>query len=262
MQGVSLLEGLEDVDVRLELVDLGSLQSVVEGAKRIRAAGKKIDVLINNAGLAFMEKRETVDGLEMNIGVNHFGPHLFTRLLAPLIVDGGRVVFVSSIGHDKPPGLRQVTIDWDNMNFTRPDSFDSYQGYGRSKLANVLDAKGFGNLLSDRRITTYSLHPGAVNTELARNLTDDSFISRAFRFTSPLHGLLMLTPLQGSLTTLKCAIDPALAKPELSGTYWSDMKETKPSALALDPSNVSRYWAMTEEVLESKLGKKVDMLIS
>lgn len=51
VQGVPLLEGLEDVDVNLELVDLGSLQSVIDFAKRFRASGAKIDCLINNAGI-------------------------------------------------------------------------------------------------------------------------------------------------------------------------------------------------------------------
>lgn len=42
MQGVSLLEGLEDVDITLELLDLGSLQSVVEFAKRFKASNTKV----------------------------------------------------------------------------------------------------------------------------------------------------------------------------------------------------------------------------
>lgn len=66
MQGTDLLEGLSDVDVQLELVDLGSLQSIIALAKRFRTSNMNIDVLINNAAImALPERKETVDGFEM-----------------------------------------------------------------------------------------------------------------------------------------------------------------------------------------------------
>lgn len=256
------MEGLEDVDVKLEILDLGSLQSVIDFAKRFKAAGTKVDVLINNAGvMAIPERKETVDGFEMQIGVNHFGGHLLTRLMEPMIVDGGRVIFLSSIGHRQPPGMPKTTLDWDNINFDKPDSYQTWQAYGRSKLANILDAKEFAKRLAGRGITTYAAHPGVANTELARNMTDDSFMSRTTRLLMPVAGLLMSSPLTGSLTTLKCAIDPSLGTPEMSGKYWGNLREEQPSELASDPANPPRYWAITEEMLEAKLGKKVDDLV-
>ncbi|CAN0461715.1 unnamed protein product, partial [Scytosiphon promiscuus] len=72
----------ESVDVEVQILDLGSLQSVVAFAERFKASGRKANVLINNAGImAIPERRETVDGFEMQIGVNHFGWHLLTRLM-------------------------------------------------------------------------------------------------------------------------------------------------------------------------------------
>ncbi|CAN0524436.1 unnamed protein product, partial [Ectocarpus sp. 8 AP-2014] len=256
-EGVDLLEGLSDVDVQVEVLDLGVLQSVVSFAQRLKSSGQKIDVLVNNAGImAIPTEERTVDGLEKQIGVNHFGTHLLTRLMEKQIIDGGRVVFLSSVAH------KHGGWDWDNVNYTKPNKkYVPMIAYGRSKLANVLDAKAFAGHLSDRRINTYALHPGVVNTDLFRNVTDGRLISRVFRLTKSLGTFslgtfVLASPLTGSLTTLRCAIDPALAGPEFSGKYWSHMKQVKPSALASDPANPPRLWEITEELLETKLGKK------
>eukprot|EP00752_Nemacystus_decipiens_P005368 g4869.t1 len=262
-EGVDLLEGLTDVDVQVEVLDLGSLQSVVAFAQRFKTAGAKVDVLVNNAGImAIPERRETVDGFEMQMGVNHFGGHLLTRLMEPMIVDGGRVVFLSSIGHDKPPGMPKTTLDWENINYEKPDTYNNWMAYGRSKLANVLDAKEFAKRLAERGINTYAVHPGLVNTELTRNMTDNSLVSRVNRWLAPVSKFLLVTPLTGALTQLRCAVDPELGAKELSGKYWANMKETQPSELASDPANPPRFWEVTESMLEAKLGKKVDDVLA
>lgn len=257
-----MLEGLTDVDVKLEILDLGSLQSVVSFAQRFKASGAKADVLINNAGvMAIPERRETADGLEMQIGVNHFGGHLLTRLMEPMIVDGGRVIFLSSLAHNHPPGYAKITLDFDNVNYDKPDTYDSWMAYGRSKLANILDAKEFSTRLAARGINTYAVHPGVVATELFRNMTDDSLMSRITRWAAPLSKYILATPITGALTTIRCAVDPELAGAEFSGKYWGNMQEKKPSELALDPANPPRLWEVTESLLEAKLGKKVDEIM-
>ncbi|CAM9259392.1 unnamed protein product [Ectocarpus sp. 13 AM-2016] len=261
-EGMDLLEGLADVDVQVEVLDLGSLQSVVSFAQRFKTSGAKVDVLINNAGImAIPERKETVDGFEMQIGVNHFGPHLLTRLMEPVLKDGGRVVFLSSLAHDQTPGLPKTTLDWDNINYEKPDTYSNSMSYARSKLGNVLDAKEFAKRLAPRKINTYAVHPGVVNTELTRNMTDNSLPSLIFRWTAPLTKFAMATPLTGALTSLRCALDQELAVPEVSGKYWANMKETQPSELAQDPANPPRFWEITESMLEAKLGKKVDEIL-
>ena len=262
-QGVDLLEGLTDVDVQVEILDLGSLQSVISFAQRFKTSGAKVDVLINNAGImGIPERRETVDGFEMHIGVNHFGPHLLTRLMEPALNDGGRVVFLSSDAHNDFPGFPKTTLDWDNVNYEKPDTYDTAIAYGRSKLGNVLDAKEFAKRLAARKINTYAVHPGVVNTDITRNVTGDDLTARAIRWMAPIYKHFTVTPLTGALTSLRCALDPELAAPEFSGKYWAKMKEAQPSALAQDPANPLRYWEVTESMLEAKLGKRVDELLA
>ncbi|CAM9152009.1 unnamed protein product [Hapterophycus canaliculatus] len=255
-EGVDLLEGLSEVDVQAEILDLGSLKSVVAFAQRFKASGATADVLINNAGIMGIATEErTVDGLESQIGVNHFGGHLLTRLMAPVIADEGRVIFLSSVLHEK------ATLDWENVNYEKPDTYVPMEAYGRSKLANVLDAKEFAKRLSNRRINTYALHPGVVNTDLFRNMSDGRVISYIFRTIKFFGYFVLASPLQGSLNTMRCAIDPALADPSCSGKYWANLKEAPPSALALDSANPPRLWKFTEDLLEEKLGKKIDDLL-
>lgn len=260
---MDLQEGLEDVDLQLHILDLGSVQSIISFARRFRASGSKADVLINNAGIfGVPQRRETVDGFELQIGVNHFGPHLLTRLMEPMVSDGGRVVFLSSLAHKKPPGMPQTTWDWDNINFEKPRSYDRLKAYCRSKLANILDSKEFAKRLAGRGITTYAVQPGLVKTEIHRSMTNNRLLALVTEAGYALTGWLCLkSPLEGALTTLRCAVDPTLGSLEFSGKYWGDMEEEKPSDLASDPANPPRLWSYTEDMLEAKLGKKVDELM-
>lgn len=261
-QGTDVVSGINDVDVKLEILDLASFQSIASFAQRFAKARSKVDVLINNAGvLGIPERQETVDGLEMQMGVNHFGTHLLTRLMEPLITDGGRVVFTSSDAHIQAPNQPPTTIDWDNINFEKPGSYNKWNAYGRSKLGNILDSKEFTKRLAGRGINVYAVDPGFVHTEILRNLTDGSFISRMARLFAPITKYLIPPALKGSLTTLRCAVDPALGSPEYTGKYWCDMREEPASELASDPAVPPRYWKITEDILEQKLGKKVDELL-
>ncbi|CAM9536607.1 unnamed protein product [Choristocarpus tenellus] len=262
-EGVPLHADLTDVDVSVEVLDLGSFNSIVDFCKRFKASGDRIDILMNNAGvMAIPDRRETVDGLEMTVGVNHFGPHLLTRLLEPTMRDGGRIVFLSSLGHNQPPGQAKIAMVWDDINAEKPGAYGQWMSYGQSKLMNILDAQEFSKRVSPRGITTYAVNPGLVNTDLMRHMTDNSLTSRVTRLLKPLHKYMFKTPLNGSSTALKCALDPALGTAELSGKYWSDNKETKPSALASDPANAPRLWKATEEIIEAKLNNKIDELLA
>ncbi len=148
-------------------LDLSSLESVRRCAEEILEKEKRIDVLINNAGVMMCPLSRTADGLEMQIGTNHFGHFLFTNLLLDRIRESApsRIVNVSSKAHENG------RIDLEDPNYERR-AYGRIEAYSQSKLANVLFTKELARRLEGSGVTCYSLHPGVIDTELARHVEE------------------------------------------------------------------------------------------
>ncbi|MFW6018800.1 MAG: oxidoreductase [Halapricum sp.] len=155
-----------DPDGRLDVreCDLGDLQSVREFAEGVREAYDSIDVLCNNAGVMALPRRETADGFEAQLGVNHLGHFALTGHLFGLLreSDGeARVVTQSSGMHERG------RIDFDDLQGER--NYDKWDAYGQSKLANVLFAYELQRRLDAAGIddiTSVAVHPGYADTNL------------------------------------------------------------------------------------------------
>ena len=215
-------------DVHFLALDLSSLDAVRASAKTFLALELPIDVLINNAGLA-ATKGLTTDGFEITFGVNHLGHFLFTQLLVDRVVDGGRIVNVASKAH-----YEAKSIDWDAQRQITT-GLTGLKEYSVSKLANVLFAKELAKRLSDRNITTYSLHPGVVASDVWRQVPWP-FQSLIKRF--------MLTVDDGAQTTLYCATSVEAGKE--TGLYYDESKAKKPSRLARDEALATELWKRSE----------------
>ncbi len=216
---------------RIELLplDLASLASVRDAAARFLDQGRPVDVLINNAGVAGI-RGETRDGYELAFGVNHLGHFLLTALLWPRLVQssGARVVHVSSRAHYD---ARKIRFD----RLLRPTrTFTGLPEYQVSKLCNVL----FSAELARRAgpsVHTYSLHPGVVASELWR------------RIPQPVRGWVtrrMITPEEGSATSLHCAASPHAA--DETGLYYHRCTPREPSPLAQDQELARVLWERSE----------------
>ena len=155
-------------EVILYQMDLSSQRSIRECAQQLSTTLEKIDILVNNAGVANCPLQRTEDGLEMQMGTNHFGHFLLTHLLMPLLrkaAPGARIVNVSSLGHIVGQ------IYWDDINFeTRP--YSPLNAYTQSKLANILFTKELARRMEGSGVTAYALHPGVINTEVGRHIKD------------------------------------------------------------------------------------------
>lgn len=68
------------------------------------------------------------------------------------------------MGHIKPLGIPEITLDWDNINYDKPGTYNNFMAYGRSKVANILDAKEFARHLASRSISTYAVFTRAWST--------------------------------------------------------------------------------------------------
>jgi NAD(P)-dependent dehydrogenase (short-subunit alcohol dehydrogenase family) len=106
---------------------------------------------------------QTMDGFEMQSGTNHLGHFVLVNRIARLIRKGGRLINLSSAGH------RHSNVDLDDPNFERTP-YEPFVAYGRSKTANILFAVAFDKRHKDRGVRAAAVHPGVIQTELARHV--------------------------------------------------------------------------------------------
>ena len=201
--------------VRFLQLDLGDLASVRASAQAFLALGEPLHVLINNAGVAG-RRALTKDGFELMFGVNHLGHFAFTTALLDCLTSSrARIVNVSSDAHYTAKG-----INFDRLR--RPArGITGMPEYAVSKLCNVLFTQELARRLTGTGVTSYSLHPGVVASDIWR------------RVPWPVRPLVtrgMLTVDQGAQTSLYCATSPELA--EVSGRYYDKCAEREPSAVA------------------------------
>jgi len=211
-------------------LDLASLASVRACAQKFIQLNLPLHLLINNAGVAGL-RGLTQDGFEMTFGINHLGHFLLTQLLLDKLQSSGpsRVVTVSSRAHKRTSGidwnaLRQPTHSWTGIN-----------EYAVSKLANLLFSAELAKRVQGTSVSTYSLHPGVVDTEIWRALPD---------WARPLLRLRgFLRPEQGAQTTLHCALH---APQQESGLYYADSQPKQPAALGQNSELAKELWKRSE----------------
>jgi retinol dehydrogenase-12 len=206
----------------LELGDLGSVRAC---ANAFAHSGEPLHGLINNAGLAG-QRGLTASGFELAFGTNHIGTFLLTELLTPRLRESApaRIVNVASEGHYRAKG-----IDFDAVR-RKTRTRTAFPEYCVSKLANVLHAAELGRRLEGTGVTTYSLHPGAVATDVWRSVPWP---------IRPLITRRMLSPQDGARTTLYCATSPEVA--DQTGDYYDSCQRTAPSEL-VTPELAAELW--------------------
>lgn len=203
-------------NVELMQLDLASLDSVENFAEEFRQKESRLDILINNAGIMAVPKTQTKDGFESQFGVNHLGHFLLTNLLLDMLESSGpgsRIVTVSSLAHRRGFNFNISDLMMDE----RP--YDKWEQYGNSKLANILFTKELSNQLKGSGVTTYSLHPGVIATELGRSLNSPIEMLFGLIQYTPLRFIMKTIP-EGAQTTICCAVSDAVA--DESGEYYAD----------------------------------------
>ncbi|MFC7502950.1 SDR family oxidoreductase [Nocardioides sp. CPCC 206347] len=205
-----------NTDLDFLALDLGDLTSVRKAATTFLESGEPLHVLINNAGLAGA-KGLTASGFELAFGTNHVGPFLFTELLREHLIESGpgRIVNVASTAHFQARG-----IDWDAVRQPAATR-TALAEYAVSKLANVLHAQELGRRLQGTGVTTYSLHPGAIASDVWREVP--------FGLRHVLK-LFLKSTADGARTSLYCATSPDVAGD--SGLYYDNSREKTASKYA------------------------------
>jgi NAD(P)-dependent dehydrogenase (short-subunit alcohol dehydrogenase family) len=229
--------------VEIESLDLGDLASVRAFASRFVDSGRSIDVLLNNAGVMALDRTLTPDGLEAQIGINHFGHFALTGLLLPAIVrdGGGRVVNVSSMGH------RPGRVDLDDLMYERR-RYSRWGAYFQSKLANLLFTRELDRRLrqAENGVIGLCSHPGTARTELGKSgSSTTNFVMRNFT------GVLIRSSEQGAEALVRACVDPEAEGGEFFGPRWLTHGQPRletPSRRARDDADAARLWAISEEL--------------
>ena len=150
-------------------VDLADFASVRSFVAEVLARSESLHLLVNNAGLAG-SRGMSKSGFELTFGVNHMGTFLLTSLLLDRIVRSskpgahGRIVTVASKAHYQCKDFTLAHVR------ERTRTVTGVPEYGHSKLANVLFSAELARRLSGTGVTTYSLHPGVVATDVWRSV--------------------------------------------------------------------------------------------
>jgi NAD(P)-dependent dehydrogenase (short-subunit alcohol dehydrogenase family) len=227
-------------------LDLTSLASVRTAAAAITDLAPQIHVLMNNAGVMFTPFGRTSDGFEMQFGTNYLGHFALTQLLTPRLVEGARIVNLSSDGH------RMSDVDLDDPNWERRE-YDKFAAYGASKTANVLHMVDLDRRLRGRGVRAYAVHPGVVATSLARHMKRDDFTSLksltpAVPDTKRVDVLRdFTTPEHGAATQVWAAVSPELA--DTGSVYLADCAIRDDVApYAIDEARAAELWSLSERL--------------
>jgi NAD(P)-dependent dehydrogenase (short-subunit alcohol dehydrogenase family) len=246
-------DGLPDASLELVELDLGSLDSVSKAAEQILAAHQAIDLLVNNAGVMGIPERRTVDGFEMQFGVDHLGHFALTARLMPALLGApaARVVTVTSSAHHMG-----TAVDPDNPNLD--GRYGPWRAYNQAKLANFHFGLGLDRLLRKAGSSTASLiaHPGLSNTELQAVSVEETDGGLSQRFFLALARNVGMSPAEGALSQLRAATDPKAKGGEFYGPLFvtNGPPVRKPVLRLGNKRAIDKLW----QVSERETGLKIE----
>jgi NAD(P)-dependent dehydrogenase (short-subunit alcohol dehydrogenase family) len=234
-----------DANLTIVELDLGSLDSVKAAAEQILASHKTIDLLVNNAGVMGIPERRTVDGFEMQLGVDHLGHFALTARLLPALLgaEAARIVTVTSSAHHAG---RAVNPENPNLE----GRYGPWRAYNQAKLANFHFGLGLHRLLSKAGAPAASLvtHPGLSNTELQAVSVEETDGGLSQRFFLTLARNVGMSPAEGALSQLRAATDPKAKSGEFYGPLFvtNGPPVRKPVLRPGIGRAISRLWEVSE----------------
>jgi NAD(P)-dependent dehydrogenase (short-subunit alcohol dehydrogenase family) len=199
----------------------------------------RIDVLVNNVGVALSRQRQSRDGNDMMLQVNHLSSFLLTSLLLDKLKANApaRIVNVSSRMH-----RNARDFGFDDFQFAR--SYGVAKAYSRTKLYNVLFTRELARRLAEFGVTANALHPGMIQTEIGK----DGDLRGIAGFLWPLLQRLNGRPI-GEASRMPVYLATAPELEGVTGKYFTTGRAAEPSALAQDDAAATRLWEMSERLV-------------
>ncbi|XP_042865463.1 retinol dehydrogenase 13-like [Penaeus japonicus] len=226
--------GNKEVEVRV--LDISDFDSVREFAREFKKTEKRLDVLINNAGVGIPDKRMTKQGFELTMATNHYGHFLLTNLLLDMLKASApsRVVSVSSVAHKYCS-----KVDLDDLNFNKTP-YSVFPAYALSKLCNILFTKELARKLTGTGVVANCLHPGVVATEVFNK--ENTWLGS---FLTLLVGIIGKQRDGGAQSSIYLAV--AKEAQDVSGKYFVDCKESECHPSAEDEGLAKKLWEVSEQ---------------
>ena len=232
-------------NVEYMTADLSSMQAIRNLADEFHAKYDSLDVLLNNAGGFFNSRKESVDGYELTLALNHLNYFLLTHLLLPDLKNAtetngeARIVNVSSGAHE---GARH------GVNFEDIQRNEGYSGFGvysETKLMNILFTYELARRLEGINVTVNALHPGFVNTGFGMN--NRGIVSFLLGIVQR---IFAKSPEQGAETQIYLASSPDVKG--MTGKYFDNKKAVQSSAISYDEAVQTRLWELSEDLVGIK----------
>ena len=219
-------------EVEYLLADLSSQREVRRVAAEAVELAPHLDVLLNNAGAIFLSDKRSAEGIEMTFALNHLSYFLLTGLLLDHLrkAPRARIINVSSCAHESPGKFRLEDLH-------NPSSNGGYPAYKRSKLCNILFTYELARRLEGENITVNALHPGLVQTNIARN---NGLLGRVVNFFIRVRGI---APDKGAETPVYLAV--SLEVENVTGKYFVDCRPVPSSGMSYDAQLAAQLWDMS-----------------
>src|SRR5437016_5619581 len=216
--------------IDLILSDLASQASIRQLAENIQLHYQQLHVLINNAGIVNLTRRETSDGFEMTFAVNYLAPFLLTNLLLEKLKASApsRIVNVSSESH------QSGYIRMDDLQLEK--GYRIMRAYGQSKLALVLFTYELARRLQGTGVTANCLHPGFVATNIGQNGVGS--IGRSI--DKLIFSRLGISPEEGAKTSIYLVSSPEIEG--VTGKYFLKSIPVRSAPISYDETLQRQLW--------------------
>jgi len=211
----------------LLVADLSSQQAIRQLAQEFQQRYSRLHILVNNAGAHMQQRQLSVDGIEMNLAINHLSAFLLTNLLVDTMRASApaRIVNVASNAM-----TRSVNLD----DLQSEQTFVPFAVYGQAKLAMALCTYALARRLTGTGVTANALHPGLTATNIVDAVAPP--IARPF-----------LGPEQGAQTALYLATSPEVEG--VTGQYFVRSKQGRSVPISYDEALQERVWTMSADLV-------------
>jgi NAD(P)-dependent dehydrogenase (short-subunit alcohol dehydrogenase family) len=148
------------------LADISTKKGIIELVTQFEEKFNQLDVLINNAGSAAIERKLNADGVELNFATNVLAPYQLTTQLMHLLQKSESPRVITLMGGDLPKKL-----DLDNLQAEK--SFDGLSYYSQTKLSMMAMMYEYAERLKGQKITVDVCYPGQASTNMTQSVTAD-----------------------------------------------------------------------------------------